>query len=242
MRIISLVPSWTEYLVDIGLSDQIQGRTKFCIRAGKNKEFIPIIGGTKTFHVDRIESLKPDLIIASKEENDKTLVEACTRFADVLVTDVKTVIGAIEACHDIAAATRQKSAARRLTDKIQYAWGEPRKPKCTGSYVVWKDPMMLAGTDTFIHAVMQWWGIDNAAKNLKDSRYPEISAQAWSNMECGHVLLPSEPFPFQAKHIPEFAARGKEAQLVDGEAFSWYGSRMLHAAPYLNEFTKALSA
>jgi hypothetical protein len=88
---------------------------------------------------------------------------------------------------------------------------------------------------------MQWWGIDNAAKNLKDSRYPEISAQAWSNMECGHVLLPSEPFPFQAKHIPEFAARGKEAQLVDGEAFSWYGSRMLHAAPYLNEFTSTLS-
>ena len=102
--------------------------------------------------------------------------------------------------------------------------------------------MMLAGTDTFIHAVMQWWGIENAAKNLQDSRYPEISAQAWSHMECGHVLLPSEPFPFQAKHIPAFAASGKEARLVDGEAFSWYGSRMLHAAPYLNEFTKALSA
>ena len=242
MRIISLVPSWTEFLVDIGLSDQIQGRTKFCVRAGKNRECIPIIGGTKTFHVDRVESLKPDLIIASKEENDKTLVEACTVFADVLVTDVTTVAGAIEACHGIAAATDQKLAARRLTDKIQYAWGEPRKLNYTGSYVVWHDPMMLAGTDTFIHAVMQWWGIENAAKNLQDSRYPEISAQAWSHMECGHVLLPSEPFPFQAKHIPAFAASGKEARLVDGEAFSWYGSRMLHAAPYLNEFTKALSA
>ena len=129
MRIISLVPSWTEFLVDIGLSDQIQGRTKFCVRAGKNRECIPIIGGTKTFHVDRVESLKPDLIIASKEENDKTLVEACTGFADVLVTDVTTVAGAIEACHGIAAATRPKVGSTAANGQNTICLGRAPKIK-----------------------------------------------------------------------------------------------------------------
>ena len=210
MRIISLVPSWTEFLVDIGLSDQIQGRTKFCVRAGKNRECIPIIGGTKTFHVDRVESLKPDLIIASKEENDKTLVEACTGFADVLVTDVTTVAGAIEACHGIAAATDQKLAARRLTDKIQYAWGEPRKLNYTGSYVVWHDPMMLAGTDTFIHAVMNGGALRTQRKTCKTAvtrKFRRKRGAIWNVATCCFQV---NPFHFKPNTSPHLQPAAKK--------------------------------
>ena len=233
MRIISLVPSWTEYLIDLELSDDLIGRTKFCVRAGSKAESIPIIGGTKNVHIDRIEDLKPDLIIASKEENDKESVEQCSSFSEVLLTDVRTVQDALAACKEISVATNRGKRGAHWVEQIRSAWGEPEPLYCEGCYVVWKEPMMLAGPDTFIHSVMQWWGIDNTAKDLHDGRYPIVTKDQWHRMNTGRVLLPSEPFPFASKHLPEFEAKGKQAHLVDGEAFSWYGSRMLHAAPYL---------
>jgi len=114
MRIVSLVPSWTEYLIDLGLSNQLKGRTKFCVRVGDNKNDIAVIGGTKTFHVEKVESLQPDLIIASKEENDQSLVEACSNFSDVLLTDVKSIHGAVAACQEIARATKKEKTGRGM--------------------------------------------------------------------------------------------------------------------------------
>ena len=129
MRIVSLVPSWTEYLVDLDLSDALIGRTKFCVRAGKKSESATVIGGTKNIQIDRIRKLKPDLIIASKEENDKESVEQCSHFAEVLLTDVRTVEDAFNACIEIGKATGKTKKSSILVDQIRSAWGEPRSPK-----------------------------------------------------------------------------------------------------------------
>ena len=240
MRIVSLVPSWTEYLVDLDLSDALIGRTKFCVRAGKKSESATVIGGTKNIQIDRIRKLKPDLMIASKEENDKESVEQCSHFAEVLLTDVRTVEDAFNACIEIGKATGKTKKSSILVDQIRSAWGEPKIAKSKGCYVVWKSPLMLAGPDTFIHSVMQWWGIENTASNLQHGRYPSLTPQQWIEMSSGHVLLPSEPFPFGTKHLPQFQEQGKQALLVDGEAFSWYGSRMLHVAAYLEQLQTEL--
>ena len=242
MRIVSLVPSWTEYLIDLGLGNDIKGRTKFCVRAGDESDRIAVIGGTKNFHVEQIEHLNPDLIISSKEENDKTLVEACGNFADVLLTDVKTIPNALEACKEIALATKKQKAGQHWVDQIQKTWGEPKTLLSKADYVVWKKPLMLAGPDTFIHAVMEWWGIKNSIQDLHGSRYPEISEADWNQQSTDWTLLPSEPFPFQTKHLASFQEMGKNPLLVDGEAFSWYGSRMAHVAPYLEKLAQELRA
>ena len=242
MRIVSLVPSWTEYLIDLGLNDNLKGRTKFCVRAGEESDKITIVGGTKNFHVEKIERLKPDLIISSKEENDKELVEACGNFADVLLTDVKTIPNALEACGEIARATKKEMAGKRWVDQIKKSWGEPRTLQTKADYIVWPTPRTLAVPDTINQAVMAWWALENSAKHLQGSRYPEISNEDWNQPGSKWTLLPSEPFPFQTKHLASFQEIGKNPMLVDGEAFSWYGSRMAHIAPYLEKLARELQA
>lgn len=233
MRIVSLVPSWTEYLVDLGLEDQLVGRTKFCVRAGQQPEGITRIGGTKSLHLDRIESLQPDLVVAAKEENLREQVEACSAFSEVLLTDVRDVQGAFECLETVAEQAGRKTAGQAWRDKIEKAWGHPRPVMERAFYVIWQKPLMVAGHDTYIHSVMKWWGIENAASMDSKERYPTLEPDNEAHMECRRMLLSSEPFPFNTSHCAAFAEKGIAARCVDGEAFSWYGSRMLHAVDYL---------
>ena len=233
MRIVSLVPSWTEYIVDLGLAGQLVGRTKFCVRAGAHPESIARIGGTKNPHVDQIQDLKPDVIIASKEENTREHVEACAAIADVLVTDVRTVQGALESLEEVADFVGLRQQGIQWRQRTESAWGEPRAPFAEAYYVIWKEPLMVAGPDTYIHSVMQWWGIQNAAVGSGPERYPTVDLEARQGSSCRRLLLSSEPYPFRDEHCRAFAECGWEAECVDGEAFSWYGSRMVHVAGYL---------
>ncbi|MGB1122900.1 MAG: helical backbone metal receptor [Flavobacteriales bacterium] len=241
MRIVSLVPSWTEYAVDLGCAKELVGRTKFCVRAGEAAELIPIIGGTKRIHLDRVEQLKPDLVIASKEENTRQDVEACGAFADVLVTDVRSIADAFEALETIGEALEKPAAGAAWRSNVEKAWGEPRTHAVKALYAIWQNPLMVAGHDTYIHAVMNWWGIDNAAPASVDRRYPELNAEHLEAMAGTPILLASEPFPFAAKHVEQFADAGLRPMLVDGEAFSWYGSRMRHVVNYLDGMRRALN-
>lgn len=240
MRIVSLVPSWTEYVVDLGCAGELVGRTKFCVRAGEAAERIPIIGGTKRIHLDRVEQLKPDLVIASKEENTREDVEACRAFADVLVTDVRSIADAFEALETIGNALGKAMAGVTWRSNIEKAWGEPRAEDAQALYAIWQNPLMIAGHDTYIHAAMNWWGIGNAAPASADGRYPELNAEHLKAIAGTPILLASEPYPFASKHCAHFTSAGLRPMLVDGEAFSWYGSRMLYTVDYLKGMSEAL--
>ncbi len=240
MRIVSLVPSWTEYVVDLGLTKSLVGRTKFCVRAGEQAEKISIIGGTKHIHLERIEKLQPDIVIASKEENNRGDVEACMAFSDVLVTDVRSVEGAFVALETIGEALNKRNAGAAWRRDIENAWGAPQPNTGNALYAVWHTPFMVAGQDTFIHSVMNWWGIGNAVPFEMEHRYPELNKEQLGQLDGVPVMLASEPFPFATKHCEQFAAAGLRPLLVDGEAFSWYGSRMLHAAGYLRGVRRSL--
>ena len=240
MRIISLVPSWTEFLFDIGAGEQVVGKTKFCIRSGKERPDMRIVGGTKQFHVEVVKSLRPDLIIASKEENGKELVEQCQAFCEVLLTDVKSLSSAWHAMGDISDAVNHSQVGKHWIELIQSAWDRPKSNPIPVSYAIWANPFMWAGPDTFIHHVLEHWGLKNCIPKKEGERYPIMEWSHRSIRESKIILLSSEPFPFKPRHLRPFQDAGQLAQLVDGEAFSWYGSRMLHCAPYLKNLSHQL--
>ena len=230
MRIVSLVPSWSEWLYDLG--KEPIGVTKFCVHPkGMNKRATQI-GGTKNIHVNKINALKPDLVIASKEENVKEQVDALD--APVMVTDVCSVADAWMAMQDIADAAGKSTSGADWIDRIQEAWGVPRESKVSASYVIWKSPWMVAGGGTYINDVLQWWGIENAHRHRQ--RYPQVHAEELAQI----VLLSSEPFPFGPQHLNELDLIERRAMLVNGEACSWYGSRMWHAMDDLKHLANRL--
>ena len=231
MRVVSCVPSLTEWVWDLGGAADLVGRTKFCVHPREEVKRVPQIGGTKTLKVEAIEALKPDIVIANREENDKAQIEACGAFADVLVTDIRTVNEAWAELARVAYAVGRKAEGAEWIEKIRQAWGEPRPVRERVAYCVWREPRMVAGGDTYISDVLRWWGAENAFVELP--RYPEVKEVDWAAAAVDRVLLPSEPFPFKPKHVAEFEA---PATLVDGEAFSWYGSRMWHAVAALRHF------
>ena len=238
MRVVSLVPSWTEFLHDLDVD--VVGQTKFCVRPASKFRALPRIGGTKNVKVEDVLALKPDLVVANREENYKAQVEALMEGLPegVLLTDVRTVPDAWAAMAQVGSRVDRAVDARDMVNRIQDAWGEPRAIVGQAGYAVWSSPWMVAGHNTFIHDVMRHWGIANAIDGGPESRYPTTG----KDLERGTLaarqwLLPSEPFPFQPKHLPALHAAHPEARfrLVDGEAFSWYGSRMLHVTAHLNE-------
>jgi len=239
MRIVCLVPSWTEYIVDLGLERALVGRTKFCVRP-QTIDQIQVVGGTKKFHIDRVEALKPDFVIACKEENSREQVEQCATFSEVLLTDVRSVEEALVAMMHLAEQLGVKNAGHKWCQRIRLAWGNPVSAQSQAAYVIWNDPLMVAGRDTFINDVMRWWGIANGCADVTGGRYPTLKKAEFDDLKLDHVLLSSEPFPFNATHEAEFTVNGRRAHCVDGEAFSWYGSRMYHAAPYLRSLSHQL--
>lgn len=231
MKIISLVPSITELLFTLGLEDQVIGRTKFCIHPDPMVKKIPQFGGTKKLHVNKIIAAKPDLIIANKEENLKTEIELLQQHFQVLVTDISTLNENNQMILDIGKLTQTEREAEKLVGEIELQFKKlsifQQIPKTL--YLIWNQPLMSVGNDTFIHHMLTRAGFKNVCHNL--SRYPEIIPEKF-HPEV--VLLSSEPFPFKQKHIPEIQQKFPNAKIVfaNGEMFSWYGSRMLLAPDY----------
>jgi ABC-type Fe3+-hydroxamate transport system substrate-binding protein len=242
-RIVSLVPSQTELLADLGLNSEVVGITRFCVHPkGWMKEKTKV-GGTKNVNPKRVKSLQPDLILANKEENVKEQVEALREICPVWTSDVKSVEDATDLISDFGILTGRMSEADKLRRKVldQLDHFPPVNSRKTGLYLIWKDPWMAAGGDTFIHQMMDLAGLDNILEN--EVRYPQMDL---SNLDHKPqvVLLSSEPYPFGEEHISEMKKLIPEANvlLVDGEMFSWYGSRMQYAIPYLHELSKQWSA
>ncbi|MET0392685.1 MAG: helical backbone metal receptor [Chitinophagaceae bacterium] len=235
-RIISLVPSQTELLHDLGLEEQVAGITKFCVHPQAWFHSKPKIGGTKQVKVEAIHQLQPDLIIANKEENVKEQVEELARHYPVWTSDVNTLEDAYDMIAAIGNMTGKEAASAQIIRQITESFS--RLPaidyKLRTCYLIWREPYMTVGGDTFIHAMLEAAGFENIFQHRR--RYPELSVEEVKEAGCEWLLLSSEPYPFRQKHVEELQALlpGTRILLVDGELFSWYGSRLLLAPDYFN--------
>ena len=240
MKIISLVPSITETLFDFGLTDtEIIGRTKFCIHPKGLVKNVETIGGTKNLNLEKIKNLNPDLIIANKEENEKLQVEELMKDFKVWVTAIETLEDNSRFLTELGTLLNKENTAKNFNQKISDIINgiknqEPKKV----CYLIWKNPYMTIGSDTFIHDILDKLGFENVFKNEK--RYPEISVEEMKNADF--IFLSSEPFPFQQKHIDELQKELLHSKivLVDGEAFSWYGTHLAKCGEYFFELVKSL--
>ncbi len=236
-RIISLVPSITELLFDLNLTNQVVGITKFCVHPAEWFQTKEKIGGTKNVSIEKIKALQPDLIIASKEENVQDQVELLAQEFPIFLTDVSSYDSAIQMIHDIGMITLKETEAAKLIQTIQSNFASLTKlsQPINTVYLIWKDPYMTVGGDTFIHDMLLKIGLQNIFS--EHNRYPQTTLEELAIVHPQIVLLSSEPYPFKEKHIEEIQAVLPTAKvmLVNGEMFSWYGSRMQFMPPYFNK-------
>ena len=238
--IVSLVPSITELLYTLQLDEQVTGITKFCIHPNNWFREKTRVGGTKAIKADVIHQLQPDLIIANKEENVKEQIEELAQHYPVWVTDVNNLADAMEMIEQIGAITSTQPEATRLISQINGAFSalKNKAQPLKAGYLIWRNPYMTIGKDTFIHDMLDRCGLKNIFDNT--TRYPAIDT--WQLAQCELLLLSSEPYPFQQKHLDELQAElpNTRIMLVDGEMFSWYGSRLLHAPAYFKGLLESI--
>lgn len=240
MKVISLVPSITETLFDLGLtSDEVIGRTKFCIHPKELVKDIEIIGGTKNINIEKIRALKPELIIANKEENVKEQMEELMKDFKVLVTNVETLEDNYYLIKQLGHLLGKEKTAQIFNLKTYESFDIPKREKALKvAYLIWKDPYMTVGGDTFISRILEELGFENLFKDQK--RYPEVQLEDMK--EADLIFLSSEPFPFKEKHMAEIRdiCVDQKMMIVDGEAFSWYGSHLAKCGEYYRELVGKL--
>ncbi len=241
-RIVSLVPSQTELLYYLGLQDEVVGITKFCVHPEKWFREKKRVGGTKSLHLDVIKALRPDLILANKEENTQEQIDDLAKSFPVWVSDIQTVNDAMCMIRNVGVLTGTMSAAIELDRVLKAGYkmlGKGHQPKKV-AYFIWHNPWMSVGGDTFISDMISRMGWVNVLKN--EFRYPHLSIEDIAALDVDLVLLSSEPYPFKEQHIAEIkeALPNVDVKLVDGEMFSWYGSRMLDAIDYFKGLAREL--
>lgn len=244
-RIISLVPSQTELLFDLGLDPEVVGITKFCIHPIDKFAARAKVGGTKRLNLELIRNLKPDLIIGNKEENDRGQLETLMQEFPVWMSDIYTLEDAGKAIVQIAEMVNREPEAAYLVHLINAGFKDLQTLALqhgldkSVAYLIWREPYMLVGPDTFIDHLLTLNGLRNV---VKQSRYPEIDLKDLSRLKPDLVFLSSEPYPFREKHLKEIGTvvPGARVMLVDGEMFSWYGSRLVKAVQYLFQLQKEL--
>lgn len=242
-RIVSLVPSQTELLFSLGLDQEVAGITKFCVHPDEQFRAKPRVGGTKALHLEEIAALEPDFILANKEENDQEQIAWLEERFPVWISDVRTIDQALEMIRRVGEIVGKAEAAAALSFRLQGQFHQLRNEKWPvkrAAYLIWSGPFMVAAANTFIDAMMRHAGFKNAFAHLP--RYPEVGEEALRKAAPEVILLPSEPYPFSEKHLSLFKEICPESviRLVDGELFSWYGSRMQDFPPYIRTLRKDL--
>ncbi|MDB5117045.1 MAG: btuF [Mucilaginibacter sp.] len=235
-RIISVVPSQTELLFYLGLDKEVIGITKFCIHPAEKYKSTTKVGGTKQLNIDLIKELKPDLIIANKEENEQHQIEELMTVCPVWISDISNLDEGLDMIGKVGELVNRTTEAKLLIGAIKKQFNDFVAPSLNlqAAYLIWRKPCMVAGKGTFIDDMLQKCGLINA---FNEERYPEVSDKMLMDVKPDVVLLSSEPYPFTQKHIDEFKRLLPDAQaiLVDGEMFSWYGSRLLYAPAYFSK-------
>ncbi|MEO8762069.1 MAG: helical backbone metal receptor [Bacteroidia bacterium] len=246
-KIISLVPSQSELLWDLDLKTELVGISKFCIHPTEMFQSVKRIGGTKTIKIDEIKKLNPDLIIANKEENQQEQIEELCKLFPVYISDIYNVQDALQMIEQVGLITDRKNQSQDISNSIKEKYNQfistsklIHEKKV--AYLIWKNPYMAAGSNTFITNMLHNCGFVNVFAN-HINRYPEINIEELKTQNPGYIFLSSEPYPFKEKHILELQSHLPKTKilLVDGEMFSWYGSRLLYAFDYFKELIKNLT-
>ncbi len=250
-RIVSLVPSITELLFDLGLGrSEIVGRTRYCVRPAAAVGAVPVIGGTRDVSIEQVLALEPGLVIASREENRRADIEAIEAVAAgprVFVVDPTSFVAAVAMIRTLGALIGRAEPAEELAVRIE-TLARAIDPPSRGSvlYLVWSDPWMTVAPGTFIsdmltragylNAIWPSWLTARSFFSPEAARYPELTLEEIVALAPGTILLPSEPYAFTDRDAEELAetlagldarfARRVKIRTVDGELYAWYGSRM----------------
>lgn len=244
-RIVSLVPSQTELLFHLGLDEEVVGITKFCVHPEAQFRRKQRVGGTKQVKFERIHELQPDLIIGNKEENEKEQIEKLAAEYPVWMSDIHGLSDALDMIVEVGKLVNRAAQAMALRQAIEDRFSTlskkvTSKDRRSCAYFIWRKPYMVAAGNTFINEMLDLAGFDNVFASL--DRYPEVNADQLQAVQPECLLLSSEPYPFKDQHLEEFREICPHAviRLVDGELFSWYGSRLLHAPAYFANLREEL--
>lgn len=241
MRIVSLVPSQTELLADLGLEKEVVGITRFCVHPDSWYRTKTRVGGTKNPDLEKIRELKPDLVLANKEENRRDDILQLQKLCSVYVSDIETRDDALEMIEKVGSLTGKTSEAKKIAAEIR-GTACPRLTKVLPcAYLIWKDPFMAVGPKTFIHDQLFALGLQNVLDS-SDTRYPVVTPDILLRSGIRVLFLSTEPYPFKDSDASYFhdLLPGCEIRIVDGEMFSWYGSRMRLATTYFKELLATL--
>jgi len=235
------VPSLTEFLCDLDLEGNIVGVTKFCVHPTHLRKRKVIVGGTKTLHIDKVKSLRPDLVIANKEENTKEMIEAIEQVCPVFVSDISTLEDSYQTFVKIGKILDRDSQVAEIITRLNQSLSTPLFSGQRVGYLIWKGPYMTIGGDTYISSMLTTLGLTNAYGHI--DRYPQVSIVDLQSSSLDYLFLSSEPYPFKQEHRDELARHLPKTQilLVDGEVFSWYGTRLLKIGDYFDRLHSALT-
>ncbi len=247
-RIVSLVPSITELVCDLGLIDRLAGRTGFCVHPKGPLRAIPKVGGTKSVDIEKIRALQPTHVILNIDENEKPLADALAEFVpNLIVTHPLAPLDNLRLYRLIGAIFGREPAAERLCARFESAHaglaGE-NYPPCAVLYLIWKDPWMTVSRDTYVSRTLALAGLATLPVGT-GIRYPELRFdEAWV-ADAELVLLSTEPYMFREKHVAQLEKlalfAGRPVRLIDGEMTSWYGSRAIEGLRYLHEFRRSIA-
>ncbi|NDC40923.1 MAG: cobalamin-binding protein [Chitinophagia bacterium] len=241
VRIVSLVPSQTELLYDLGLADEVVGITKFCVHPDAWFRHKRRVGGTKQLHIEQIRELRPDLVLANKEENVREQIEELAAHYPVWVSDISNLEEALVMIRNIGVMTGMMNNAMAIERQIKSGFSTLKNNTrpLRVLYLIWRDPYITVGGDTFISDMIYRMGWINVMQDK--TRYPEVTLEDIKQINPDLLLLSSEPFPFETKHFSAFSdvIPQERIRLVDGEMFSWYGSRLVHSVRYFMDLAQS---
>jgi ABC-type Fe3+-hydroxamate transport system substrate-binding protein len=243
-RIVSLVPSITELLFELGLGGRVVGRTGFCIHPWEQVRTVPKVGGTKDLNLARIRALEPTHVIVNVDENRREDAEALAAFVpEVVVTHPLRPRDNLALYRQMGQVFGVPARAEALCAEFEAVYAELVARRETAViepvlYLIWRDPWMTVAPETYISAMLELVGWRTLPRETTE-RYPVIDPAAFAGM-VDRVLLSSEPFHFKAEHLAEVRARvpGAEVALIDGEMTSWYGSRAIQGMRYLTSLAR----
>ena len=249
-RIVSLVPSITELVCDLGLSGHLVGRTGFCVHPRASLRSVPKVGGTKDVDLAKVRALAPTHVLLNIDENEEPTAAALAQFVPhLIVTHPLAPLDNLPLYRMIGGIFGREQAAEALCARFQKAHEALTRaarawPRQRVLYLIWKAPWMTVARDTYISRTLALAGWDTVPAGAS-ARYPQVQLDQTLLAQVQRVLLSSEPYRFRARHVAELRAlpvmREKTVALIDGEMTSWYGSRAIAAMDYLHRFREQLS-